>query len=149
MPPGCDSSFSSSVQLGAVAKAGAGDVMDKTGGNVPDEGMDTSPLSYEEFTAREHFHFFTADLTDVQHAFIQKFSDTGFPGDWDMRGMLSRMLAKDPHNSHLLGFNIVKLHALVHLRRREIPGFLYDDYKHLSPDMLDGVFVDFVARSVK
>ena len=66
-----------------------------------------------------------------------------------MCGILSRMLAKDPHNSNLLGFDIVKLYALVHLRRREITEFPYDDYKHFSSDMLDGVFVDLVVRMKK
>ena len=138
------------VDLGGVTTEGdcciSGDSLDDA---VANKVIGTCQLSFDEFIASDHFENLRVDLSDMQHAFIEELSGTGFPVDWDMCSILSRMLAVDPHNSNLLGFDLVKLYAFVPLRRREVPGFPYDDYKPFSTDMLDGVFVDFVARTLK
>ena len=138
------------VDLGGATAEGDGCISgDSLDDAVANKVIGTCQLPFDEFIASDHFENLRVDLSDMQHAFIDEFSGTGFPVEWDMCNILSRMLAVDPHNSNLLGFDLVKLYALVHLRRREVPGFPYDGYKHFSLDMLDGVFVDFVARTLK
>ena len=103
-------------------------------------------LSYSDFIASDHYEFLQADFTDRQRTFIDSFSNTGFPDDWDTCGILSRVLASDPRNSNLLGYDITQLYALVHLRRREVSDFPYSIHQHLTPEKLDDVFIGVLDR---
>ena len=120
-----------------------------------------APVSYQQFLLSDHYDYFRTELSDAQQAFLDSFKQDGFPHQWTILDVLSRLLDWDPSHpqSNLGDFQLQYFHMLAMVRRGEADARLQLDglsqvevdagmiLPHLPPGGLPVPGLQFIASN--